>query len=74
MDEELGNEQWDLIAPLLPQPKGRGRPRAEDQRTLVRQPVHLPPATPRVATPGSLERHPVKILSNLDAQAKLDWN
>jgi transposase len=34
MDEELGEEQWDLIAPLLPKPKGRGRPRAEDRRTL----------------------------------------
>jgi transposase len=34
MDEELGDEQWDLIAPLLPKPKNRGRPRAEDRRTL----------------------------------------
>jgi putative transposase of IS4/5 family DUF4096 len=34
MDEESGDEQWDLIAPLLPKPKGRGRPRAEDRRTL----------------------------------------
>jgi transposase len=34
MDEELGDEQWELIAPLLPKPKGRGRPRAEDRRTL----------------------------------------
>jgi transposase len=34
MDEELGDEQWDLIAPLLPKPTGRGRPRAEDRRTL----------------------------------------
>jgi hypothetical protein len=24
MDEELGNEQWDLIAPLLPQHWGVG--------------------------------------------------
>jgi len=34
MDEELRDEQWVLIAPLLPKPKGRGRPRAEDRRTL----------------------------------------
>jgi Putative transposase of IS4/5 family (DUF4096) len=34
MDEELGDEQWKLIAPLLPKPKARGRPRAEDRRTL----------------------------------------
>ncbi len=34
MDEELGDEQWKLIAPLLPKPKRRGRPRAEDRRTL----------------------------------------
>jgi transposase len=34
MDEELGDQQWKLIAPLLPKPKARGRPRAEDQRTL----------------------------------------
>jgi hypothetical protein len=31
MDEELGDE---LIALLLPQHKGRGRPRADDWRTL----------------------------------------
>jgi transposase len=34
MDDELGDEQWELIAPLLPKPKGRGRPRAEDRRTV----------------------------------------
>jgi transposase len=34
MDEELGDEQWELIAPLLPQHKRRGIPRAEDRRTL----------------------------------------
>jgi hypothetical protein len=34
MDEELGDEQWKLIAPLLPKPKARGLPRAEDRRTL----------------------------------------
>jgi hypothetical protein len=34
MDEELGDEQWELIAPLLPKHKRRGRPRAEDRRTL----------------------------------------
>jgi transposase len=73
MDEELGDEQWDLIALLLPKPKGRGRPRAEDRRTLnailwvLRSgarwkdlpPVHLPPTAPGVARPGGLGRHPV---------------
>src|SRR5918996_3915798 len=34
MDEELGDEQWELITPLLPKPKRRGRPRAEDRRIL----------------------------------------
>jgi transposase len=34
MDEDLGDEQWELITPLLPKPKRRGRPRAEDRRTL----------------------------------------
>jgi transposase len=34
MDEELGDQQWELIAPLLPKHKRRGRPRAEDRRTL----------------------------------------
>ena len=33
-DEELGDKQWGLIAPLLPQHKRRGRPRADDRRTL----------------------------------------
>src|ERR687898_1282046 len=31
---ELQEEQWELIAPLLPKPKRRGRPRADDRRTL----------------------------------------
>ncbi len=31
---ELQEEQWELIAPLLPKHKRRGRPRAEDRRTL----------------------------------------
>ena len=34
MDEELGDQQWVLMAPLLPKPKRRGRPRAEDRPTL----------------------------------------
>jgi hypothetical protein len=34
MDEDLGDEQWELTAPLFPKPKGRGRPQAEDRRTL----------------------------------------
>jgi hypothetical protein len=82
MDEELGDEQWDLIAPLLPKPKRRDRPRAEDRRTLsgilwvLRSGAHwkdLPPAAPRMARPGSLGRHSAKILSTLETQAKLNW-
>ena len=34
MDEELGDKQWELIVPLLPQHQRRGRPRADDRRTL----------------------------------------
>jgi hypothetical protein len=34
MEGELQEEQWELIAPLLPKHKRRGRPRAEDRRTL----------------------------------------
>ena len=32
---ELTDEQWAIIEPLIPKPKpGRGRPRADDRRTL----------------------------------------
>ncbi|MFH1560166.1 MAG: transposase [Chloroflexota bacterium] len=31
---ELGDAQWDLIAPLLPPKKHRCRPRADDRRTI----------------------------------------
>jgi transposase len=34
MEGELGDDQWALIAPLLPPPKVRGRPRADDRRTI----------------------------------------
>jgi transposase len=34
MEGELQEEQWALIAPLLPPPKARGRPRADDRRTI----------------------------------------
>jgi transposase len=34
MGEELRDDQWALIEPLLPAPKGCGRPRADDRRTL----------------------------------------
>ena len=33
MEEDLTDEQWALIAPLLPPPKGTGRPRADDHLT-----------------------------------------
>ena len=34
MAGELTDTQWELIAPLLPPPKRRGRRRADDRRTL----------------------------------------
>jgi transposase len=34
MGEELRDDQWALIEPLLPAHKGCGRPRADDRRTL----------------------------------------
>jgi len=34
MEEGLDDKQWGLIAALLPQHKRRGRPRADDRRTL----------------------------------------
>ena len=34
MAGDLADAQWDLIAPLLPLPKERGRHRADDRRTL----------------------------------------
>jgi transposase len=32
--EELSDEQWDLIRPLLPPPAKTSRPRADDRRTV----------------------------------------
>lgn len=34
MAGELTEAQWKLITPLLPPPKGRGRHRADDRRTV----------------------------------------
>ena len=34
MDDDLRDDQWEQIAPLLPLPKRRGRPRADDRSTL----------------------------------------
>ena len=34
MEEERRDDQWALIAPLLPPPRCRGRPRADDRVTL----------------------------------------
>jgi transposase len=34
MEGDLRDDQWELIAPLLPTPKNRARPRADDRRTL----------------------------------------
>ena len=34
MAVDLTDSQWALIAPLLPEPKRIGRPRADDRRTL----------------------------------------
>jgi hypothetical protein len=86
MDEELGDEQWELIAPLLPKPKGRGRPRAEDRRTLngIRWVLRSgarwkdwPSCHRRLQEwqdQGVWERIRLKFLSTLDSQGKLDWS
>jgi transposase len=34
MEGELGDDQWALIAPLLPRHKTRGLPRADDRQTI----------------------------------------
>lgn len=34
MGEELSDDQWAMIEPLLPGRKRRGRPRTDDRRTL----------------------------------------
>jgi transposase len=34
MEGDLRDDQWEVIAPLLPLPKKRGRPRADDRRTI----------------------------------------
>ena len=34
MEQELSDAQWELIKPWLPDPKHRGRPRANDRRTI----------------------------------------
>jgi transposase len=34
MSQELTDAQWALIAPMLPAPNRRGRPRADDRATL----------------------------------------
>src|SRR5438552_1205576 len=31
---DLTDEQWSIVAPLLPRPAATGRPRADDRRTL----------------------------------------
>jgi transposase len=34
MEGDLRDDQWELIGPLLPLPKKRGRPRADDRKTI----------------------------------------
>ena len=34
MEDDLRDDQWERIEPLLPVPKHRGRPRADDRTTL----------------------------------------
>lgn len=36
MVNDLTDAQWEVIRPLLPPPNKRGRPRADDRRTLTR--------------------------------------
>jgi transposase len=42
MEGDLRDDQWEVIAPLLPLPKKRGRPRADDRCTLNGIPWVLP--------------------------------
>ncbi len=93
MNEELKDEQWEMIAPLLPLHQRRGRPRADDRRTLggilwvLRSGARwkdLPPKYGSRSTchrrlqewqdQGVWEQIPLKLLSTLDTQAKLDWS
>jgi transposase len=53
MGEELRDDHWALIEPLLPAPKRRGRRRADDRRTL--NDILLRQAQDRS---GSLDREP----------------
>jgi hypothetical protein len=34
MEGDLRDDQWEVIAPLLPLPKKRGRPRTDDRKTI----------------------------------------
>jgi transposase len=89
---ELTDEQWAIIAPLIPKQKpGRGRPRADDRRTLNGILYVLKTGCAWAEMPreygspttcwrrlrawsedGTWERIWRALLSQLDAQGKLD--
>jgi transposase len=93
MEGELQEDQWALIAPLLPPPRARGHPRADDRRTIngilwvLRSGARWKDLPPKYGSRSTCHRRLqewqdqevwegiwLKLLSNLDAQAKLDWN
>jgi transposase len=90
---DLTDAQWAVLAPLIPKQKpGRGRPRADDRRTLNGVLYVLKTGCTWADMPreygspttcwrrlntwsedGTWERIWRTLLSQLDAQAKLDW-
>jgi transposase len=93
MEGELQEDQWALIAPLLPPPRARGHPRADDRRTIngilwvLRSGARWKDLPSKYGSRSTCHRRLqewqdqevwegiwLKLLSNLDAQAKLDWN
>ena len=69
---ELTDEQWENLAPLLPPRRSRGRPRADDRKTLngilyVLGRIHLPvpEATLRV---DALQSHRKAMATGVEAR------
>jgi transposase len=52
--KRLSDQQWQRMAPLLPQPNSMGRPRADDRRTLDAILFILRTGAPWVALPREL--------------------
>jgi len=59
---ELTDEQWQLLEPLLPPRRPRGRPRADDRNTLNGILVRLPKASfPIVFIKPAIKPRPLKM-------------